>query len=97
MAAPLAMSKLNRCISMRVVELAEHGAHSVSGVLVLGHLAEENEARPLQGFCNLDGVDDVVEWCTQVHHGDVRGILLWEWSILLLWKKAFEWRARGAW
>jgi hypothetical protein len=96
MAASLAMSKLNRRISMRVVELAEHGARSVSGVLVLGHLAEENEARPLQGFCNLDGVDDVVEWCAQVHHGDVRGILLWEWSVLLLWKKAFKRRARGA-
>jgi hypothetical protein len=96
MAAPLAMSKLNRRISMRIVELAEHGAHSVSGVLVLGHLAEENEARPLQGFCNLDGVDDVVEWCVQVHHGDVRGVLLLEWSVLLLWKKAFERRARGA-
>jgi hypothetical protein len=95
MAVPLAMSKLNRCVSMRVVELAEHGARSASGVLVLGHLAEENEARPLQGFCNLDGVDDMVEWCAQVHHGDVRGVLLWEWSVLLLWRKAFERRARG--
>jgi hypothetical protein len=96
MAAPLAMSKLNRRVSMRIVELTEHGAHSASGVLVLGHLAEENETRPIQGFCNLDGVDDVVEWCTQVYHGDVRGVLLWEWSVLLLWKKAFERRARGA-
>jgi phage head maturation protease len=96
MATPRVMSKLNRCASMHVVELVEHGARSTLGVLVLGHLAEENEARPLQGFCNLDGVDDVVEWCAQVHHGDVRGILLWEWSILLLWKKVFERRARRA-
>jgi hypothetical protein len=38
----------------------------------------------------------VVEWCAQVHDGDVRGVLLWEWSNLLLRKKAFEQRARGA-
>jgi hypothetical protein len=52
--------------------------------------------RPLQGLRNLDGVDDVVEWCAQVHHGDVRGVLLWERSILFLWRKAFERRAHGA-
>jgi hypothetical protein len=97
MAMPLAMSKLIRRVSMRVVELAERGARATPVDLILSHLAEENEARPLQGLRNLDGVDDVVEWCTQVHHGDVQGVLLWEWSILLLWKKAFEWRARGAW
>jgi hypothetical protein len=39
----------------------------------------------------------MVEWCTQIHDGNVRGVLLWEWSILLLWKKAFERRAREAW
>jgi hypothetical protein len=61
MAAPLAMSKIVRCISMRVVELAERGAHAASGDLILSHLAEKNEARPLQGFSNLDGLDDVVE------------------------------------
>jgi hypothetical protein len=38
----------------------------------------------------------MVEWCTQVHHGDIRGVLLWERSVLLLWRKAFERRARGA-
>jgi hypothetical protein len=38
----------------------------------------------------------MVEWCTQVHDGDVRGFLLWEWSDLLLWNKAFERRAHGA-
>jgi hypothetical protein len=96
MAAPLAMSNLNRHVSMRVVELAEHGARTASGVLVLGHLAEKNEARPFQGLRDLDGVDDVVEWCTQIHDGDVRGVLLWEWSVLLLGRKAFERRARGA-
>jgi hypothetical protein len=96
MAMPRVMSMLNRCASLRVVELAEHGARSVLGVLVLGHLAEENEVRPLQGLGDPGGVDDVVEWCTQVHHGDVRGVLLWERSVLLLWRKAFKRRARGA-
>jgi hypothetical protein len=41
------MRKLHQHASLRVVELAELGTHSVLGVLVLGHLAEENEARPL--------------------------------------------------
>jgi hypothetical protein len=82
---------------MRVVELAERGAHAAPGIFILGHLAEEDEARPFQGLHDLDGVDDVVERCTQVHDGDVQGILPWEQSVLLLWKKVFEWRARGAW
>jgi hypothetical protein len=90
------MSKLDRCISMHVVELAERGARTAPVDLILSHLAEEYEAHPLQGLCNLDGVDDVVEWCAQVHHGDVRGVLLWERSVLLLWRKAFERRAHGA-
>jgi hypothetical protein len=47
MVMPRVMSKLHRCASLRIVELAELGDHSVLGVLVLGHLAEENEARPL--------------------------------------------------
>jgi hypothetical protein len=76
MAAPLAMSKLIRRVSMHVVELAERGAHATPVDLILSHLAEENEARPLQGLRNLDGVDDVVEWCVQIHDGDVRGVLL---------------------
>jgi hypothetical protein len=63
MAALLAMSKLDRCVSMCVVELAERGARATPGVFILGHLAEENETRPFQGLCDLDGVDDVVEWC----------------------------------
>jgi hypothetical protein len=90
------MSKLDRCISMHAVELAERGAHTTPVDLILSQLAEEYEARPLQGLRNLDGVDDVVEWCAQVHHGDVRGVLLWERSVLLLWRKAFERRAHGA-
>jgi hypothetical protein len=90
------MSKLGRCVSMHVVELAERGAHTAPVGLVLGHLAEEDEARPLQGLSDLGGVNDAVEWCVQVHHGDVRGFLLWERSILLLWKKAFGRRALGA-
>jgi hypothetical protein len=76
MAAPLAMSKLIRRVSMRVVELAERGARATPVDLILGHLAEENKARLLQGLRNLDGVDDVVEWCAQIHDGDVRGILI---------------------
>jgi hypothetical protein len=71
MAAPLTMSKLNRRVSICVVELTERGARTAPGVFILGHLAKKNEARPLQGLCDLDGVDDVVEWCTQVHDGDV--------------------------
>jgi hypothetical protein len=78
MAAPLAMSRLIRRVSMCVVELAEHGARATPVDLILSHLAEENEARPLQGLRNLDGVDDVVEWCAQIHDGDVQGVLLWE-------------------
>jgi hypothetical protein len=50
MATPRVMSEFNRRASMRVVELVEHGARLTLGVLILGHLAEENEARPLQGF-----------------------------------------------
>jgi hypothetical protein len=47
MVVPLAMNKLIRCISMRVVELAERGAHATLVDLIPSHLAEENEARPL--------------------------------------------------
>jgi hypothetical protein len=70
------MGWLGRCNSMRIVELAERGAHVTPGVFILGHLAEEDEVRPLQGLGDLDGVDDMIEWCTQVHDGDVRGVLL---------------------
>jgi hypothetical protein len=48
---------------MRVIELAERGARATPNDLILSHLAEKNEARPLQGLRNLDGVDAVVEWC----------------------------------
>jgi hypothetical protein len=96
MAAPLVMSKLVQRVSMCIVELVECGARATPDDLILSHLAEENEARLLQGLRNLDGVNDVVEWCAQIHDGDVRGVLLWEWSVLLLWKKAFKQRARGA-
>jgi hypothetical protein len=96
MAAPLAMIKLVRRVSMHVIELVERGAHAAPGDFVFGHLAKKNKACPLQGLCNLDGVDDVIEWCAQVHDGDVQGVLLWEWSVLLLWKKVFERWAHGA-
>jgi hypothetical protein len=58
------MSKLIRHVSMRVIELAERGARATPDDLIFSHLAEKNETRPLQGLRNLDGVDDVVEWCT---------------------------------
>jgi hypothetical protein len=41
------MSELDWCISMHVVELAERGARLTPVDLVLGHLAEEDEMRPL--------------------------------------------------
>jgi hypothetical protein len=47
LAAPQSMGWLSRRDSMRVVELAERGAHAASGVFILGHLAEEDDARPL--------------------------------------------------
>jgi hypothetical protein len=75
---------------LRVVELAERGAHAALGVLILGHLAEEDKMRPFQGLRDLDWVDDVVERCAQAHDGNIRGVLL-------LWKKAFDRRAREAW
>jgi hypothetical protein len=63
MAAPQAMSYPGRCDTLRVIELTEHGAHAAPSIFVLDHLAEEDEACPLQGLNDLDGVDDVVEWC----------------------------------
>jgi hypothetical protein len=81
---------------MHVVELAERGARAAPVGLILSHLAEEDETRPLQGLGDPGGVDDTAEGCTQVHHRDIRGILLWDRSILLLWKKAFGRRALGA-
>jgi hypothetical protein len=71
MAAPLVMSKLNWRVSMCIVELMERGARAAPGIFILGHLAEENKASPFQGLCDLDGVDNVVEWCAEVHDGDV--------------------------
>jgi hypothetical protein len=86
-----------QCGALRGIELTEHGAHTASGVFSIGHLAEEVDAHFLEGLCCLDGVDGVVKWCAQVHNGDVRGVLLWERSDLLLWKKAFERRVCGTW
>jgi hypothetical protein len=76
MATPQVMSKLHRHASLCIVELTELGAHSVLGVLILGHLAEENKAHPLQGLGDPGGVDDAVEWFVQVYHEDIQGILL---------------------
>jgi hypothetical protein len=90
------MSELGQCLSMHVIELAERGARAAPVGLVLSHLAKKDETRPLQGLGDPGGIDDAAEGSAQVHHGDVRGLLLWEWSILLLWKKAFGRRALGA-
>jgi hypothetical protein len=81
---------------MHVVELAERGARAAPVSLALSHLAKENEARPLQGLGDPGGINDAVEGSAQVHHGDVRGVPLWEWSIWLLWRWALERRALGA-
>jgi hypothetical protein len=70
-AAPQVMSFLGRCGFLCGIELTERGAHTVSGIFIIGHHAEEGDACPLQGLCGLDGVDGVVEWCVQVHDGDV--------------------------
>jgi hypothetical protein len=63
---------------MHVIELAECGARVALVGLVLGHLAEEDETRPLQGLGDPGGANDAAEGSMQVHHGDVWGILLWE-------------------
>jgi hypothetical protein len=62
-AASQFMSFSGRCGALRSVELMEHGAHAAPGAFIIGHLAEEGDAHPLQGLCGLDGVDGVVEWC----------------------------------
>jgi hypothetical protein len=48
---------------MRIIELAERGAHAASSVFILGLLAEEDKAHPLQGLGDLDGVEDMMEQC----------------------------------
>jgi hypothetical protein len=65
------MSKLGRCASMHIIELAERGARTASVDIILSHLAEEDETRPLQGLGDPGGVDDAVERCAQVHDGDI--------------------------
>jgi hypothetical protein len=57
--------------TLRIIELMERGAHAAPSVYVLGYLVEEDDARLLQGLCDLDGVNHVVEWCMQVHDGDI--------------------------
>jgi hypothetical protein len=41
------MSKLGQCVFMHIAELAERGARTTPVGLVLSHLAEEDETRPL--------------------------------------------------
>jgi hypothetical protein len=76
MAVSMAMNFSSQCGALCGIELIEHGTHAALGVLSIGRLAEEGDAHLLQGRCGLDGVDGVVEWCTQVHNSDVRGVLL---------------------
>jgi hypothetical protein len=71
MDAPRAISQPGRRDTLRIVELTECGAHVAPDIFILGHLAEEDEMHPFQGLCDLDGVDDVVERCAQVHDSDV--------------------------
>jgi hypothetical protein len=61
---------------MHVVELAERSARAAPVGLVLSHLAEEDETRPLQGLGDPGGIDDAAEGSAQVHHRNVRGIPL---------------------
>jgi hypothetical protein len=82
--------------TLRDIELIEHGVHTASGVIDVHRLSREGGASLLQVLGGPDGVDGLVEWCMQVHDSDVRGVLLWEWSNLLQWKKTFERRARSA-
>jgi hypothetical protein len=56
---------------MHIIELAERGARAAPVGLVLSHLAEEDETRPLQGLGDPGRVDDAVERCVQVHDGDI--------------------------
>jgi hypothetical protein len=63
-AAPHAMSFSSQRSTLHIVELTERGTHATPIIYVLDHLAEEDNARPLQGLCDLDRVNDVVEWCT---------------------------------
>jgi hypothetical protein len=62
-AASQVMSFFGRRDALRGVELIERGAHAAPSVFIIGHLAEEGDAHPLQGLYSLDGVDGVVEWC----------------------------------
>jgi hypothetical protein len=81
---------------MHIVELAERGTCTAPVCLVLSHLAKENEARLLQGLGDPGGINDAAEGSAQVHHGDVRGVPLWEWGVLLLRRWALERRALRA-
>jgi hypothetical protein len=90
------MKKLHRCFSLHAVELTEHHTRLALSVFLLSYLAEEDEMRPLQGLGDPSGVNDAAEGCTQVHHGNIHGVSLWEWSILLLRRRAFQQEALGA-
>jgi hypothetical protein len=47
MVASQVMSFSGQRGALRGVELTEHGAHTVPGVFIIGHLAEEGDARLL--------------------------------------------------
>jgi hypothetical protein len=90
------MGELGRCMSMHVIEFAERGTCMAPVCLVLSHLAKENEARPLQGLGDPGGIDDTAKGSVLVHHGDARGVPLWESGVLLLRRWALERRVLGA-
>jgi hypothetical protein len=47
MAVPQVTSLSGQRSALRGVEIAERGAHVAPGVFIIGHLAEEGDARPL--------------------------------------------------
>jgi hypothetical protein len=57
------MSFFGQSSALRIIEITERGAHVAPSVFIIGHLAKEGNARPLQGLCGLDAVEGVVEWC----------------------------------
>jgi hypothetical protein len=49
----------------------ECGTHATLGVFDVSRFAEECDVCLLQSLGSLDGVDGMVEWCTQVHDSDI--------------------------
>jgi hypothetical protein len=47
MATPQVTSLSDQRSALRGIEIVERGAHAAPGVFIIGHLAEEGDARPL--------------------------------------------------